>query len=247
MKTKNITVLLSVLLLLLVLFPSGAYAAGHDNGLSSEKLMVEGSESTYYLEHWTSEGFDYYKLSEREGEIGAPTFYSGKDDVYENESGIRITFFQRYDSATPEQAKAFRSYLMRQGENRYCSYYYYINEGGRPDPVYVVLFEGIDFDETEDFYGSVQRHNPWTNQDGTKLELEYISFGDIGKQENVWKYAQEKGCSEYLWVNRNQDVSGGEAESGGISFGMRFTEDSGPVMKYCSRDSDAAAIQGEWE
>ena len=205
---------------------------GSEFGLRDENtVFVDG----YYVEPWSDGDTHYFKVSKNKGEIGVPNFYCEKRDVYENRStgsDIRITFFRRYDSATPEQASAFCRYLEQttRAKNCYTFYYYYkLDDYDWIDPVYVVLFEGLDLERMND-YQPLWDRNPWVNSEGTQLELVCFFYGSSADYVN--EYIRRENCSAAVWFEIDPMI-------GYFALGFRFTEgpDHHIVMRYCKNET----------
>ena len=195
----------------------------------------------YYVDAWTVEGdygstVTYYRMYKSSADrIGEPTFYSDSaSDEYNNiYTGWDVTFrfYRPYLSPTREQAAAFYQYLLAEALGRnhegYAGWFSSVDAKTGYERIFCYLIDGWNLDNTNRDLQDLWDRNPWMNGNAGLMELEYLGYGDVSKDN--WDYIYNTcNCSFSLWFQRSTGW-------GGITAGFRFmegTEDT-PVRKYC--------------
>ena len=231
----NKNILCSFLLTLLLLILSSSFSP-----------HAEAAYDGYSVSAWTADGsygstLSYYRLYQSASDrMGEPCFYSDSaSDVYTNiYTGwdVSITFYRPYLSPTQEQASAFYKYLLREvlpsNHQGYAGWFVSVDSATGYERIFCYLIDGWNLDNSELDFQDLWDRNPWMNGNAAILELEFIGYGDLIRDQ--WDYIwNTRNCSAAICVQRYLPW-------GGMTIGLRFmegTEDT-PVRKYCYHENN---------
>ena len=163
-------------------------------------------------------------------EIGLTAFYAtDAEDVFCNTrtgGDVTITFFHPYECGSRRNAEILCKYLTEHSsaKNAYSGYFKR-NRDELDDIYFVYLVEGLNVEEIYQDWQPLWGRNPWSNRIGTELYLEFVNYGDV--VESDW---------DYLWNDQLYSIALWESQNtpwGGITFGLRFSENGKTVRRYC--------------
>ena len=128
--------------------------------------------ASYKIKAWSGGStYNYYVYQGSLPQYYEPTFYRTNNDVYTS-GNMKISFYIPWDDATADKADAFYRYQINKAGNSVTAGWYSIDS-----LCYAYKIDGWNC--TKDSLDKLLKKSPFTNPDGQKLYLEYISRGNV--------------------------------------------------------------------